>query len=131
MKIAFVQYLTLDEVVEIHKKQIQSYEKTLTSADRNILASSLSKVTGALDNKEFHYNLIEKASLYLFYLTKDRPFEDGNKKTAVASTLRFLKSNRISPAHRIEGALSSTESREMRPTNLSKIILIAPELLFF
>jgi death-on-curing protein len=41
---------------------------------------------------------IEIAAAYLFYLCRNHPFVDGNKRTALASCLVFLDSNDLLPA---------------------------------
>ena len=40
---------------------------------------------------------IEIASAYLFYLCRNHPFIDGNKRTALAACLVFLESNDLLP----------------------------------
>lgn len=38
---------------------------------------------------------VEMAAAYLFYLCRNHPFIDGNKRTALASCLVFLQSNNL------------------------------------
>ena len=40
---------------------------------------------------------IEIGAAYLFYLCRNHPFVDGNKRTALASCLVFLESNDLLP----------------------------------
>lgn len=40
-----------------------------------------------------HPTIAEKAAAYFFYLVKNHPFIDGNKRTGVASALLFLHVN--------------------------------------
>jgi death-on-curing protein len=40
---------------------------------------------------------IEIGAAYLFYLCRNHPFVDGNKRTALASCLVFLESNGLLP----------------------------------
>lgn len=40
---------------------------------------------------------IETAAAYLFYLCRNHPFVDGNKRTALAACLVFLESNDLLP----------------------------------
>ena len=40
---------------------------------------------------------IEIAAAYLFYLCRNHPFLDGNKRTALAACLVFLESNDLLP----------------------------------
>ncbi len=40
---------------------------------------------------------VEIAAAYLFYLCRNHPFVDGNKRTALGSCLVFLESNDLLP----------------------------------
>lgn len=51
---------------------------------------------------------IEIAAAYLFYLCRNHPFIDGNKRTALAACLVFLESNGLLP----EGRLSTDQWEE-------------------
>ncbi len=42
-------------------------------------------------------NPIEIGAAYLFYLCRNHPFVDGNKRTALAACLVFLESNDLLP----------------------------------
>jgi len=44
---------------------------------------------------------IEIAAAYLFYLCRNHPFIDGNKRTALASCLVFLETNELLPATKL------------------------------
>ena len=44
---------------------------------------------------------IEIAAAYLFYLCRNHPFMDGNKRTALASCLVFLQSNGLLPSEEL------------------------------
>ncbi len=41
---------------------------------------------------------IEVAAAYLFYLCRNHPFIDGNKRTALAACLVFMEANRLLPS---------------------------------
>ncbi|EOQ90771.1 toxin-antitoxin system, toxin component, Fic family [Leptospira yanagawae serovar Saopaulo str. Sao Paulo = ATCC 700523] len=45
------------------------------------------------DGESLHPSLFDKAAAYLYYLCKNHPFLDGNKRVALASTLVFLDIN--------------------------------------
>jgi death-on-curing protein len=50
---------------------------------------------------------VEVAAAYLFYLCRNHPFVDGNKRTALASCLVFLESNDLlaradTPVHAVD-----------------------------
>lgn len=45
---------------------------------------------------------IEIAAAYLFYLCRNHPFVDGNKRTALATCLVFLSANSLLPAEKLD-----------------------------
>ena len=47
-------------------------------------------------------NPIEVAAAYLFYLCRNHPFVDGNKRTALATCLVFLSENGLLPGEELD-----------------------------
>lgn len=45
---------------------------------------------------------IEIAAAYLFYLCRNHPFVDGNKRTALATCLVFLSENGLLPVEKLD-----------------------------
>ena len=45
---------------------------------------------------------IEIAAAYLYYLCKNHPFVDGNKRTALAACLVFLSENGLLKTHSLD-----------------------------
>lgn len=45
---------------------------------------------------------VEVAAAYLFYLCRNHPFVDGNKRVALASCLVFLRENDLLPNERLD-----------------------------
>jgi death on curing protein len=43
-------------------------------------------------------DLIDIAAAYLFYICRNHPFRDGNKRTAMMAAIVFLRLNGIEPA---------------------------------
>jgi death-on-curing protein len=48
--------------------------------------------------KSPYTDLIDIAAAYLFYICRNHPFLDGNKRTAMMSAIVFLRLNGIEPA---------------------------------
>ena len=48
-----------------------------------------------------HGNPIEIAAAYFFYLCRNHPFVDGNKRTALAACLVFLEANGLLPGEKV------------------------------
>lgn len=57
------------------------------------LAGVLSAIFQTADGREVYPTLEEKAAHLLYFVVKDHPFVDGNKRIAAAMFLRFLEKN--------------------------------------
>ncbi|PJZ68907.1 type II toxin-antitoxin system death-on-curing family toxin [Leptospira perolatii] len=95
MNNSVVRYLTLEEVLYIHANQIDEYGGSYGIRDQGLLESAISQPSTGFGDQEFHKELLDKAAAYLFYLCKNHPFIDGNKRVALAVSLVFLDLNGI------------------------------------
>lgn len=91
-----VQFLTLAEVVEVHRGQIARYRGQTGVRDLGMLLSALAVPQATFDGVYLHCDLFEMAAAYAFHLCRNHPFVDGNKRTALASALVFLELNGVS-----------------------------------
>ena len=83
-----VQFLSLDEVLEIHAVLIDRFGGAEGIRDRGLLESALYRPkTG------YYADLIEMAAALFESLMINRPFVDGNKRVAFFSTDVFLRLN--------------------------------------
>ncbi|MDD5701252.1 MAG: type II toxin-antitoxin system death-on-curing family toxin [Dehalococcoidales bacterium] len=88
-------FLTLDEVIEIHKDQIQRYGGHIGIRDLELLKSSIYMPAASFGGEYLHTDVYEMAAAYLFHIIRNHPFVDGNKRTGVVSALVFLILNGI------------------------------------
>lgn len=74
---------------------------------------------------------VEVAAAYLFYLCRNHPFVDGNKRTALATCLVFLSENELLPDEELEtdaweqltlDVASSKLNREQATARLRKLV---------
>jgi death on curing protein len=81
-------YLTIAEVLAIHKQQIDQYGGTDAIRDRALLESAVFRPqTG-------YYNTVaEEAAALMESLLNNHPFLDGNKRIAFAAAHTFLLVN--------------------------------------
>jgi death-on-curing protein len=89
------QFLTLDEVMDIHRDQIERYGGTLGVRDAALLESALAAPQSGFGEQHLHDDLFEMASAYLFHLVQNHPFLDGNKRVGTAAALTFLELNGV------------------------------------
>jgi len=73
--------------------------KTLKGVrNENLLASAVLTPQSSFGGKSPYTDLIDVAAAYLFYICRNHPFLDGNKRTAMMSAIVFLRLNGIEPA---------------------------------
>ena len=89
-------FLTLAEVVRIHSNQIEFYGGTPGIRDLYLLYAALAQPEASFAGEWLHEDIFEMAAAYAFHLSQNRPFIDGNKRTALASALVFLEFNGLS-----------------------------------
>jgi death-on-curing protein len=88
-------YLTLGEVIEIHRDQIERYGGDAGIRDLNLLQSALAVPAAGFGGRYLHSDLFEMAAAYLFHITQNHPFIDGNKRTGAVASLVFLSLNDV------------------------------------
>lgn len=86
-------FLSLEDVLLIHKNQIELYGGADGIRDLGLIESAINQPMATFDGVSLHPSLFEKAAAYLYYLCKNHPFTDGNKRVALASSLIFLDMN--------------------------------------
>ncbi|NCQ69956.1 MAG: type II toxin-antitoxin system death-on-curing family toxin [Microcystis aeruginosa W13-16] len=86
-------FLSIEDVILIHKNQIELYGGAVDIRDHGLLASAINQPMTTFDGVSLHPTIFDKAAAYLFYLCKNHPFLDGNKRVALASSLVFLDIN--------------------------------------
>ena len=90
-------HLTVDIVLQIHAQAIQSFGGSRGVQDLVLLESAVAAPQSGLGGRLPYADLTEVAAAYLFYLCKNHPFIDGNKRAALGACLVFLRLNGIEP----------------------------------
>lgn len=88
-------FLTLGEVIEIHRDQIERYGGDPHIRDLGLLQSALAVPAAGFGGRYLHTDLFEMAAAYLFHITQNHPFIDGNKRTGAVASLVFLSLNDV------------------------------------
>ena len=65
--------------------------------DLALLESAVAAPQAILSGKSPYKDIIELSAAYLFYLCRNHPFIDGNKRTALGACIVFLRLNGIDP----------------------------------
>jgi len=88
-------FLTLEEVLEAHEDQLQRYGGSPGIRDVGLLQSAVAMPSMGFGNDYVHRDLFEMAAAYLFHITQNHPFVDGNKRTGGVTAIAFLTLNGI------------------------------------
>ncbi len=82
------------EVAYVIHEKIISRAKTIASVrDFSLLHSALERPRATFQGKDLYPTIFSKAAALLQSLCQNRPFTDGNKRTAWAVTHKFLWDN--------------------------------------
>jgi death-on-curing protein len=88
-------FLTLSEVLALHKDEIQRYGGASGLRSKKLLISVLAQPSASFSGQYLHKDLFKMGSAYLYHICQNHPFIDGNKRTALAVVLMFFLMNGI------------------------------------
>ena len=88
-------FLSIGEILEIHRDQINRYGGDPGIRDLGLLQSALAMPAAGFGGRYLHGDIYEMAAAYLFHIIQNHPFVDGNKRTGVVAALVFLALNNV------------------------------------
>ncbi len=88
---------TVEIVREIHAEAIGKFGGSDGVREMALLESAVAAPQASFGGESPYKDIAEVAAAYLFYLCKNHPFIDGNKRTALGACLVFLRLNGIEP----------------------------------
>ena len=86
-------HLTVAAVREIHARVLEAHGGSDGLRDLALLESAVAAPQATWGGEPFMTDPHEIAAAYLFYICRNHPFVDGNKRAALASCLVFLEQN--------------------------------------
>jgi len=112
-------YLTIAEVLAIHKKQIEEYGGVVGVRDSGLLESAVFR-----PQIGYYSSVIEEAAALMESLAINHPFVDGNKRIAFAAAHTFLLLNgfdlAVEPNAAFEFIMRSLSRREFHFSEIIK-----------
>ncbi len=90
-------HLTVSVVQEIHDAVIDRFGGSDGLRDYSLLESAVSAPQATYGGDSLYQDVIEVAAAYLFYLCRNHPFIDGNKRVALGACIVFLRVNGVKP----------------------------------
>ena len=88
-------FLSLDQVLRAHRTLIESYGGEEGLREAGLLHSAIAMPMAMYGGAFLHADLFEMAAAYLYHITQNHPFLDGNKRTGAACAIIFLSLNHI------------------------------------
>jgi death-on-curing protein len=88
-------FLSLNEVIAIHREQIKVYDGSPGVRDWGLLKSAIAMPAATFGGQFLHCDLYEMAAAYLFRIVQNHPFIDGNKRVGAMAADVFLLLNAI------------------------------------
>lgn len=88
-----MKYLTVEQVLKIHTRQMELFGGSTGIRDMGLLESAVAQPRSGIVEISFYPTLEEIATALAFSLVKNHPFVDGNKRTGYAAMEMFLGRN--------------------------------------
>jgi death on curing protein len=93
---------TVEAVKAIHVEVLAAHGGAAGLRDVALLESAVAAPQATMTGEPLFADPLEVAAAYLFYLCRNHPFVDGNKRTALATCLVFLSENGLLPEEKLE-----------------------------
>lgn len=91
--VLFIHMVVIDKEFCEYGGQVHYDEEMRGIKDTNLFNSALLEPKQSFDGKDLYPDIIFKAACYLRSFSMNHPFFDGNKRTALLSTMIFLEMN--------------------------------------
>lgn len=86
-------FLTLDEVLAIRDAVMEETGGRKGILDFALLHSAIERPKATFAGEDLYPTIFDKAGALIHSFIQNHPFNDGNKRTALAVTVRFLYKN--------------------------------------
>jgi len=93
-----LKHLTVEAVKAIHREVLIAHGGAPGIRDQTLLESAVAAPQATMMGQPLISDPIEIAAAYLFYICRNHPLVDGNKRTALAACLVFLEGNDLLPS---------------------------------
>jgi death on curing protein len=96
-----LKHLTIEAVKAIHREVLAAHGGAAGIRDETLLESAVAAPQASMMGQPLISDPLEIAAAYLFYICRNHPFLDGNKRTALAACLVFLEENGLLPNRKL------------------------------
>ena len=88
-----MRYLTLGEILQLHRLVIEGSGGASGVRDLGILESAVAQPKATFDTADLYPSVVDKAAVLCFAIVMGHPFVDGNKRAGHAAMATFLALN--------------------------------------
>ena len=92
---------TVEAVKAIHTEVLAAHGGAMGLREEALLESALAAPPATMMGEPLFSDPVEIGAAYLFYLCRNHPFVDGDKRTALATCLVFLSENDLLPGENL------------------------------
>ena len=114
-------YLTVAGVRAIHAEVLAAHGGAEGLRDEPLLESAVAAPQATMMGVPVFQDPVEIAGAYLFYLCRNHPFVDGNKRTALAGCLVFLSENGLLADEVVDADLWETLTLDVAASRLDRL----------
>jgi death-on-curing protein len=111
---------TVAAVKAIHAEVLAAHGGGAGLREAALLESALAAPQATMMGEALFSDPVEIAAAYLFYLCRNHPFVDGNKRTALAAGLVFLSENELLPNEKLDADAWETLVLEVAASRLDR-----------
>lgn len=86
-------YLTAQQILFLHARLVAETGGSHGVRDLSMLLSALGKPEASYDKQDLYPDLFIKSAALMDSLIRNHPFMDGNKRTGIAASALFLRTN--------------------------------------
>ena len=86
-------YVSLEEVLIIHDDMVARYGGSFGIRDMGLIESALARPQASFGGVDLYPEIVDKAAALFHSLIFNHAFTDGNKRTTLTVTARFLSIN--------------------------------------
>ena len=86
-------YLTAQQVLFLHARLVAETGGSHGVRDLSMLLSALGRPQASYDKQDLYPDLFTKSAALMDSLIRNHPFMDGNKRTGIAASALFLRTN--------------------------------------
>jgi len=80
-------FISIDEILLLHRLAIEDSRGDAPLRDRGLLESALAMPKQKFGEEYLHENIPAMAAAYAYHLCRNHPFEDGNRRIALAASI--------------------------------------------